>query len=141
MAEIVVREGEVRDLPWLVGCDGHVGEAALQAKIETAELVVAEIGGERVGMLRLDSLWSEVPFVALVRVAEPFRRRGVGRALISFVRARARERGAAVLLSSTTEGEAEPLAWHHAVGFVECGRIDGINEDGVGEVVLGMRLE
>jgi len=30
--------------------------------------------------------------------------------------------------------EPEPQAWHRHMGFVECGIINGINENGIGEV-------
>jgi GNAT superfamily N-acetyltransferase len=140
MTEIVVRPGDDDDLAWLVANDGHLDESGLRSKLATGEIVVAEITGERVGLLRLDHLWSAVPFVALVRVVEPARRRGVGRALVAFTADRARARGADVLLSSATADEAAPQAWHLAVGFEECGFIAGLNPGGVGEVVFRMAL-
>lgn len=140
MTEIVVRGAAEDDLPWLVANDGHLDEAGLRPKLDAGEIVVAEVDGERVGLLRLDHLWSTVPFVALVRVGEPARRRGVGRALVAFAADRARARGANVLLSSATADEAEPQAWHLAIGFEECGFIAGLNPDGVGEVIFRRRL-
>jgi len=140
MTEIVVREGDDHDLAWLVANDGHLDESRLRPKLAAGEIVVAEIEGERVGLLRLDHLWSAVPFVALVRVVESARRQGVGRALVAFTADRARVRGADVLLSSATADEAAPQAWHLAVGFQECGFIAGLNPGGVGEVVFRCRL-
>ena len=140
MTEIVVREGDQRDLAWLVANDGHLDESALRPKLAAGEIVVAEMDGERVGLLRLDHLWSAVPFVALVRVVEPVRRRGVGRALVAFTADREQARGADALLSSATADEAAPQAWHLAVGFQECGFIAGLNPGGVGEVMFRRRL-
>ncbi len=140
MTEIVVREGGDHDLAWLVANDGHLDTSGLRPKLAVGEILVAELDGERVGLLRLDHMWSAVPFVALVRVVEPARRRGVGRALVAFTVDRARARGADVLLSSATADEAAPQAWHLAVGFEECGFIAGLNPGGVGEVVFRRRL-
>ena len=120
MTKIEVREGDERDLAWLAANDGHLDKSGLRPKLAAGEIVVAEIEGELVGLLRLDHLWSAVPFIALVRVVEPARRRGVGRALVAFTAHRARARGADVLLSSATADEAAPQAWHLAVGFQEC---------------------
>ena len=39
------------------------------------------------------------------------------------------------MLSSATGDEAEPQAWHEAVGFERCGELRGINDHGVGEIV------
>ena len=91
-------------------------------------------------MLRFDMLWSAVPFVALVRVDESARRRGVGRALVEGLCDRARALGATFVLSSATGNEAEPQAWHQAVGFQPCRELQGINDPGVGEIVYLRRL-
>jgi N-acetylglutamate synthase-like GNAT family acetyltransferase len=140
MEDVRVRAAEMRDLAWLEVFDGHLDGASLRTKLTLGELFVAEIDGDRVGMLRLDYLWSSVPFIALVRVAEHVRRRGAGRALVAHVGDHVRSGGGDVLFSSSTAGEAEPRAWHLAVGFEESGFIANINQGGVGEVVFRMAL-
>jgi GNAT superfamily N-acetyltransferase len=124
----------VDDLEWLVLHDGHLGERELGRKIDAGEVLVAESDGERLGLLRLDHLWSSVPFVALLRVLPEARRRGAGRALVEAARALARGRGAPLLLSSATGNEPDALAWHRAVGFEEWGVLPGLNPGGAGEV-------
>ncbi len=136
---VTVRLATEDDLPWLAQHDGHVNAARLGPKIPAGEIAVAELDGKRVGLLRLDHLWSTEPFVALVRVLEPARRQGVGRALVAFVADRARAGGADVLLSSTTAGEDEPQAWHRAVGFTECGGFERPNDE-PGEVFFQLVL-
>jgi hypothetical protein len=37
-----------------VANDGHLDEAGLRPKLDAGEIVVAEVDGERVGLLRLD---------------------------------------------------------------------------------------
>jgi len=95
---------------------------------------LAEVGGRPAGLVRIDLLWSRIPFVAQVRVLEGDRCRGVGRAMMEFVRARARAQGVGFVLSSSAADEAEPQAWHRAVGFEECGFVARLNHDAVGEV-------
>jgi GNAT superfamily N-acetyltransferase len=82
---------------------------------------LAEVGGRPAGLVRIDLLWSRIPFVAQVRVLEEDRRRGVGRAMMEFVRTRARAQGVGFVLSSSTADEAEPQAWHRAVGSRSAG--------------------
>jgi GNAT superfamily N-acetyltransferase len=139
-AQVCVRVADAGDLPWLVEFDGHLDAPAIAAKVAAAEVVVAESAGEPVGLLRLDQLWSSLPFVALVRVAEPARRSGIGSALVTFVAERARAQGATMLLSSSAAGEIGPLRWHLAVGFEECGRLRGLNPGGADEVVYRVPL-
>ena len=135
-----MRPAAVPDITWLVENDGHLDSDAIAGKLASQEVLVAEIGGQRVGLLRLDHLWSTIPFVALVRVSEPFRRQGVGLALVRGAAERGRARGASLLLSSATAGEAGPQAWHRAVGFEPCGELAGINEDGAGELFFRLTL-
>ena len=135
-----VRVAAADDLEWLALHDGHLGHRELAAKVAAGEVLVAESDSGRAGLLRLDHLWSAVPFVALVRVLPEARRRGAGRALVEAARARAREQGAPLLLSSATGGEPDALAWHRAVGFEEWGILPGLNPDGAGEVFFRSTL-
>lgn len=129
-----VRFAEMGDLTWCAGVDRDIGRAAVRRKIVLREIVLSEVGGELVGYLRLEYLWSKLPYVGLVRVQEEFRRLGVGRAIVYFLEDFLRERGYKVLMSSSQVNEPSAQAWHRAVGFEECGIIAGINEKGIGEV-------
>ena len=42
--------------------------------------------------------------------------------------------GQNTLLSSTMTDAVNPQKWHLKMGFIECGMLCGINEDGVGEI-------
>ncbi|MHB1294131.1 MAG: GNAT family N-acetyltransferase [Anaerolineae bacterium] len=115
-------------------------ENLLRRKLELSEVAVAEIEGEMVGLLRLEYLWSAVPYIGLIYVQEGRRGAGVGRALLAFVESYLTDKGYDVLYSSSQANEAAPQAWHRGVGFVECGFIAGLNEGGVGEVFFRKAL-
>jgi ribosomal protein S18 acetylase RimI-like enzyme len=140
VGRITVRTAEPSDLSWLVQNDGHLDASTLAVKVEGGEVLLAEIDGERAGLLRFDRLWSAVPFVAVVRVDCKFRRRGVGRALVGALADQARASGATFVLSSATGNESEPQAWHRAVGFQVCGQLSGINDGDVTEVMFRLPL-
>jgi GNAT superfamily N-acetyltransferase len=134
-----VRLATVDDLPF-VARDGYIPAEMVRRKVEAGEVVVAEWGGERVGYIRLEYLWSLVPYLALVTVLPECRRRGVGRAMLAYVEAMLQARGHEWLYSSSQADEPKPQAWHRHVGFEECGFIAGINAGGVGEVFFRRRL-
>ena len=114
--------------------DGPLPAETVRRKIECREVFVAETGGSLVGYVRLEYLWSAVPYIALIRVLPEHRRRGVGKALLAYTEAFLRGQAHKALYSSSQADEAEPQAWHRHVGFEECGLIAGINEGGVGEI-------
>ena len=109
-------------------------EQVVRHKIVNDEIVVAEIDGQLIGYVRLEYLWSTIPYIGVIWVIEDYRHEGIGRRLLDFVVQFLSERGYDVILSSSTASEPEPQAWHRAMGFKECGVLNGINEGGVGEI-------
>lgn len=123
-----------------VGQDGYIPEVILGRKIVAGEVFLAEQNGIPVGYLRLEYLWSDVPYIALIHVLESQRRQGAGRALLSHIEQSLRDDGHKALYSSSQADESEPQAWHRHMGFVECGFIAGLNERGIGEVFFRKML-
>ncbi len=138
-SEILVREATTADLDF-VRQDGYLSPEIVARKIEWHEVVIAECDGRQVGYVRLEYLWSLVPYIGIIRVSQDHRRRGVGRAMLGFVEATLREQGHTALYSSSQANEPEPQAWHRHMGFEECGIIAGINDGGIGEVFFRKRL-
>ena len=134
-----VRNATPRDLDF-VNQDGYVPVHTVARKIEAGEVLVAERDSVPVGYARIEYLWSRMPYIALIRVLPDSRRHGVGRALLAFLEEQLRAAGHSVLLSSSQADEPEPQAWHRHMGFVECGRLEAINADGVDEVFFRKEL-
>ena len=138
--QIVIRFARQDDLDFAYQ-DGYIPGEVLKRKIEAqtlnpdriGDVVIAEWTGKRVGYVRLEYLWSIVPYISLIQVSPEYRRRGIGKALLRFIETFLRDAGHAALYSSSQADEPEPQAWHRYMGFEECGFIAGIN-DGVGEV-------
>lgn len=139
-SEIIIRPAAEDDLGF-VSQDGYLGAPVIRRKIRGGDVFVAMRGGVRVGYLRLEHLWSKLPYIELIRVLEPHRRAGVGRALLRYVEQEVAGRGHSHLYSSSQVDEAAPQAWHRHMGFDECGFLSGVNEGGVGEVFFRKRLE
>jgi ribosomal protein S18 acetylase RimI-like enzyme len=139
LRELVIRFAAPADLDF-VRQDQYLSPEIVQRKIEWREIIVAELNGVLVGYLRLEYLWSKVPYIALIQVLPGYRRQGLGKAILTFVEEVLGEQGHTILYSSSQVNEAEPQAWHRHVGFEECGIIAGINEDGIGELFFRKQL-
>ena len=136
---IAVRFARPDDLDF-VSRDGYIPREVVARKIALEEVIVAEVGGEAVGYIRLEYLWSIVPYMALIHVLEAHRRKGVGKALLRFTTDHLRRQGHTYFYSSSQSNEPEPQAWHRHVGFEPAGGIEGINEDGSTEVFFRLAL-
>jgi ribosomal protein S18 acetylase RimI-like enzyme len=137
--DLVVRFATPDDLDWLAAQD-DIPAAIITRKIAVSEMVIAALTGQRVGFLRLEYLWSTLPYIAMIRVIEAHRQQGIGRALLVFLASYLRDQGHSVLLSSSQADEPPPQAWHRHMGFEECGILSGINAGGVGEVFFRKTL-
>jgi GNAT superfamily N-acetyltransferase len=137
--EIVVRAATEGDLDF-VSQDGYLPASVVKRKVSDGDVVLALRDGKPVGYLRLEWLWSKLPYIELIRVLEPYRRAGVGRALLTHVEAEVASRGHVALYSSSQADEPEPQAWHRRMGFEECGLLAGLNDGGVGEVFFRKAL-
>jgi len=131
--DVLVRFAVLADLGF-VRRDGFIPQEVIARKVAQSEVFVAEAGGQPVGYLRLEYLWSLVPYVALIWVKLGCRRQGVGRAMLAFVEEFLRQNGHDVVYSSSQVNEPASQAWHRHVGFEECGVINGINEGGISEI-------
>ncbi len=118
-----------------------VAEYVIQHALQHRAVILAECEKDVVGYLRLEYLWSKLPYIALVWVREGDRRQGVGRSMLQFLEEELRRNGHKLLLSSSQVNEPSPQAWHRAVGFKECGALSGINEGGIGEVFFRKELD
>jgi len=136
---LTVRLAGLDDLD-LVSSDGYLPLDVVRRKVLNHDVFVAVTEGEAIGFLRLEYLWSRIPYIAVIRVEEPNRRQGAGKALLAHVAGVLKEQGHAALYSSSQVDEATPQEWHRHMGFLECGVLNGINEGGVGEVFFRKQL-
>jgi ribosomal protein S18 acetylase RimI-like enzyme len=138
--DIAVRLAAQADLDF-VSADGYIPKEIVARKIDWGEVIVAEVDGQRASYLRLEYLWSIVPYIALIWVMPEQRRRGIGQAMLTFASDVLRQKGHDILYSSSQVDEPAPQAWHRHMGFEECGLIAGLNPGGVGEVFFRKRLD
>lgn len=137
---IHVRTATEDDLAFVFD-EPRISLAIRRRLIAEGDVLVAEVGDAPVGFLRLEWIWSKLPFIALIRVLPAQRRLGVGSALLEHLEAQLCAQGHAVLYSSSETNAAEAQAWHRHKGFEKCGFIASINSGGIGEVFFRKSLK
>ena len=108
---------------WLEAHDAHVSPEWSARCLSLGEYLVAVSDAKPVGFLRHSWIWGTIPYMELILVLDPFRRHGVGTALLNHWEAAMISMGAGVLLTSSMADEPEPQAWHRRNGYREAGRL------------------
>lgn len=127
-------------MDWCTKESDDIPKEVVRRKLRFKEIILAESGKERLGYLRIEYLWSKIPYIALIRVQKEHRRRGVGCAMLHYLEGYLRKRRYRVLMSSSQVDAPNAQAWHRAMGFEECGVISGMNAGGIGEVFFRKSL-
>ncbi len=132
---VKIRFANQNDLEMAIELDLHRNKKVISNKIDMKEVIIAEVEEEIVGCLKIEYLWTHMPFISYIIVKEEFRGLGIGLALLSFLEKYLRdEKEVEFLLSSSMTDATKAQKWHMKRGFKECGFISSINEEGVGEV-------
>jgi GNAT superfamily N-acetyltransferase len=108
----------------------------VRSHLDRHHLLVADAGGEVVGLLAYRTDWFQCTFVSLVSVRESHRKRGVARRLYAAVEQMS---PSPRLYSSTEETNAACIKMHTALGFHPSGHIDNLPQ-GYRELLFYKRL-
>jgi ribosomal protein S18 acetylase RimI-like enzyme len=137
---IIVRFANQNDLEACIMFDHSDRQDIIENKIDMHEIIVAERCGVVIGYLKLEYIWSKLPYISLIILKADFRGKGIGTLMLNYLKEFLQLNGYETLLSSSQVNETEPQMWHRKIGFVECGILSGINEGGVGEVFFRLDL-
>ena len=138
--DLKIRFAEMYDLDSCVELDLHKNTDIIKNKITMNEVIVAEVNNEVIGFLKIEYIWTHLPFISYIVIRKDFRSSGIGKSMLSFLEKHLREDGQSTLLSSTMTDAVNPQKWHLKMGFIECGILCGINENGVGEIFFKKSL-
>ncbi|MDF1537638.1 MAG: GNAT family N-acetyltransferase [Candidatus Thorarchaeota archaeon] len=117
----------------------HVTDDLLKQVIQNNWVYVVEVEDEIVGYARLEFIWLNVPYLALITLEEEHRGKGIGTAMIERISQDLVTQGKTSLYTSSEVMEPKPQMFHRKCGFRECGIIAGMN-DGIGEIFFVKKL-
>lgn len=137
---ITIRFAGKADLEACLAFDHSDRRDIIENKLDMYEIIVAERCGEVIGYLKLEYIWSKLPYISLIIIKQEYRGRGIGTLVLDYLTKFLKANDYHVLLSSSQVNEAEPQQWHRKMGFAECGILNGINEGDIGEVFFRLEL-
>jgi len=117
----MIRIATIDDLEFLAKHDHHVTREVMQHKITDSQVYVATIEGEEIaGWLRYGLSWDCVPFMNMLYILEPHRRKGVGKQLVARWEQDMHEDGFHLVLTSTQVDE-EAQHFYRRLGYIDSG--------------------
>ncbi|MBF0295410.1 MAG: GNAT family N-acetyltransferase [Magnetococcales bacterium] len=87
------------------------------------------------GVICIRHPWLAGPFVELLAILEPFRRQGLGRAVMGGILARAATTSRNLWVT-VSDGNPVALTFYRQLGFVELARIPGLLQPGHDDILL-----
>lgn len=135
-----IRFAEQKDFNSCVELDLHKNASIIKNKIDMKEVIVAELNNEIIGCLKIEYIWTHLPFISYIIIKRDYRTNGIGKSLLSFLEDYLKNNGQSTLLSSTMTDAVNPQKWHLKMGFTECGMLCGINDYGVGEIFFKKKI-
>ncbi|MPQ44247.1 GNAT family N-acetyltransferase [Clostridium tarantellae] len=128
------------DLNSCVELDLHRNTEKILNKIKSNEVIVVEYDNDIIGCLKIEYLWTHLPFISYIVIKENYRKLGVAHSLLKFLEEYLKDSGQTILLSSTMTNNLNSQKWHLSKGFEECGILAGINENKIGELFYKKNL-
>ena len=115
-----IRIAEMRDAGALLAHDRHITRARLERKIADRQILVLLDGENFAGWLRWGLFWDEHPFMNLLYLLEPYRGKGLGRALVTDWERRMKAEGHEIVMTSTQANECAQF-FYRRLGYEDVG--------------------
>jgi GNAT superfamily N-acetyltransferase len=119
---VSTRAASASDLPFLEEVDRHVSPETLADLVTAGRVMVVEVDGDVVGLLRWGLFWDQVPFMNLLWVLPDRRRQGVGTALVEAWEKAQLAAGHDLVLTSTVSAERSQHLYRR-LGYVDSGAL------------------
>jgi len=117
---MTIRTAAAADLAFLAAHDRHIAPDELSSVLTLGRVLIAELDGVPVGWLRWNLFWDNTPFVNLLYVLEPWRRQGIGRALM--LRWESDRSGYPAVMTST-QADEQAQHFYRRLGYRDAGAL------------------
>lgn len=110
------------DFDFLKEHDKHIKEQELKAIINQGRIIVCKEDEIIVGWLRYNLFWDNIPFMNMLYFLEDSRKKGYGKALVSFWESKMKEQGYSMVMTSTLSNE-ESQFFYRKLGYIDSGSL------------------
>lgn len=118
--EYTIRAATLDDLPFLSTYDIHIAPEELAHILSLGRILLLEYCGSPIGWLRWGMFWDNVPFMNLLYLLDGHRRKGLGRALVTYWEDAMRDAGHPLVMTSTQANE-DAQHFYRRIGYRDIG--------------------
>ena len=122
MGKVNVRYATLDDGTWIRHHDQHLRDDLIARKISSQEVLLAELDGVPVGLLRYCLWWDNTPFMNMLFVLAAHQRQGVGRKLVAVWEEKMVADGFRFVMTSTQVDETAQ-DFYRKIGYRDCGAL------------------
>lgn len=109
-------------LNWLKQHENHISPEVLLHKIETQQILIANVKGSPIGWLRFGYFWDTIPFMNLLFLISDYRKKGIGSQFVKFWESEMKKQQHKIVMTSTQSDETAQH-FYRKIGYVENGSL------------------
>ncbi len=137
--EIIIDFATDQSMDFLKANDRHIPPELLIEKVQRKEIILAKNAGKIIGWLRFGYFWDQYPFMNMLMILEEYRRKGIGKLLVSFWENEMVQKGFDAVFTSTLANE-EGQHFYRKLGYVDSGCLLLETEPAL-EIIMRKRLQ
>ncbi len=122
-----IRYATINELKLISYHDKHVSDNELKSLINQKRIIIAEENKPFLGWLRYNLFWDNTPFMNMLFVLEPYRRKNIGKSLVLYWENEMKNRGYKKVMTSTQANE-DAQHFYRLLGYRDCGSLILPNE-------------
>lgn len=115
-----IRFAEKSDMETLFAYDKHIRKTELESVISLGHVIVAENNGAFLGWLRWNLFWDNTPFMNMLFLLEEYRRKGYGKAMVSYWEKMMQKEGYKLVMTSSLSNETAQH-FYRKLNYVDSG--------------------
>lgn len=120
--DISIRLASIADYLFLKENDQHISDEVLKKKIENEEIFIIQTHEQKLGWLRYNLFWDNVPFMTMLYILEEHRNKGLGTCLVKFWEEDMRNKSYINAMTSTLSNE-EAQHFYRKIGYKDIGSL------------------
>ncbi|OMF36899.1 GNAT family N-acetyltransferase [Paenibacillus sp. FSL H8-0548] len=111
----------VKDYEWIRNRDPHLEEKLILPKIREREIYLVQDESDAIlGWMRYGYFWDNTPFMNMIWIEEPYRKRGLGKYVVEFWEQEMKQQGFMLVMTST-QADEDAQHFYRRLGYRDAG--------------------